>query len=127
MIRHVTLDRGVGMLGSVVAQCRDYKVRMDAYNLYRKITWKECGVYDFQTLSLGKKAGIILEERSRSAAGFIQERFVCTKTSWDRDAGILTAGFQRLTPDVFGNPIKVTAFVDRATEEVQFEPTMVYR
>lgn len=120
-LNHFTLDRGMGILGSVASQCRDYDVRMKAYDLYRKITWKECGIYDFQILSLGKKAGIILEERSRSAAGLIQERFVCTKTSWDDTEGTFTAEFQRRTPDIFGNLVRVVASVDRATEEVQFE------
>ncbi|KAH8886840.1 hypothetical protein GQ53DRAFT_750488 [Thozetella sp. PMI_491] len=103
----------VPMVGFIVSCCRKRSIRMEALELYRKMSWRE-GAWDSHAMTIGKLGLIRLEESGATASGFIppESRYYWTGSSWDPERRKLLATYYRMMPDDRGRPVVKEILLD---------------
>jgi hypothetical protein len=84
-------------LSLVAAKCRNHKVRMQALESLKNLSWRE-GAWDAKTHLIGKSGQIMLEEYGRDEAGIIPStsRWVWTGAHWSLDRHQMVAEYTRV-------------------------------
>jgi hypothetical protein len=100
-------------LSLVAAKCRNHKVRMQALETLKRLSWRE-GAWDAKTHLIGKSGQIMLEEYGRDEMGIIPStsRWVWTGAHWNLDRRHMVAEYTRVGFDNGGFPVQTRLALD---------------